>query len=79
MPATAITVYLRGGKEPLKILIGSQTNEGDYYCMTSRSQQVVTISDFLTKDLPESIEDLKKSATDMTPEASFPTEEDSEE
>jgi len=79
MPATAITVYLRGGKEPLKILIGSQTNEGDYYCMTSRSQQVVTISDFLTKDLPESIEDLKKSATDKTPEASFPTEEDSEE
>ncbi len=77
VPDTAITVSRRGGKEPLKIFIGDKTSEGDYYAMTSASQQVVTISDFLSKDLPKSIEDLKKSATDMTPETHLSTEKHS--
>jgi len=71
VPDTAITVYLRGEAKPIKIHLGAKTDEGDYYCMTDQSPQVVTVGDFLVKDLPKTTEDLKKSATDMTPEAPF--------
>ena len=68
VPDIAIKVTLRGRDDPVRILIGFQTSEGDYYCTTSESDQVLTVSDFLVKDLPEGIDDLKKLATDMTPE-----------
>lgn len=74
VPDAAITVELSGQDEPVKIYIGHKTTEGDYYCMTNQSPQVVTISDFLIKDLPEDIEDLKKGAADITPESPFEDE-----
>lgn len=77
-PDTVITVKLRGQAKDLMVYIGYQDSEGDYYCMTSQSAQVVTISDFLIKDLPEDIDDLKKSPTDMTPEAPFDLEPETE-
>ncbi len=71
VPSTALTITTGAG-EPVKIYIGDATENGDYYCMTSLSKQVVTISKFLVDDLPETEEDLKASASDMTPEAPFP-------
>ena len=74
MPSSALTITAGAG-EPVKIYIGDETEDGDYYCMTSLSKQVVTISKFLVDDLPETEEDLKASAADMTPETPFPMDQ----
>ncbi|MGD9497728.1 MAG: DUF4340 domain-containing protein [Armatimonadota bacterium] len=63
VPQTAITIYLKG-RDPIKVLIGAETSEGNYYCKTSESGQVVEISEFLMGDLPESVEDLKQTTTE---------------
>ncbi len=60
VPQTAITIDLRGRSEPLKVLIGKQTAEGDYYATTSESDQIVRVSEFIMLDLPESVEDLEQ-------------------
>ncbi len=71
VPSAALTITA-GADKPIKIYIGDQTEDGDYYCMTNQSKQVVTISKFLVDDLPETEEDLKASASDMTPETPHP-------
>lgn len=63
VPQTVITIYLRG-REPIKVLIGNETEEGNYYCTTSENERIVEISKFLMGDLPEDINDLKKSTTE---------------
>lgn len=70
VPSAALTITA-GADKPIKIYIGDQTEDGDYYCMTNQSKQVVTISKFLVDDLPDTEEDLKASASDMTPETPF--------
>ena len=74
VPSAALTITAAAG-EPIKIYIGDETDDGDYYCMTNQSRQVVTISKFLVDDLPDTEEDLKASASDMTPETPFPMDE----
>ncbi len=59
VPQTVITIEVKGRSEPIKVLIGDETEDGDYYAMTSESDQVVTISEFLMGDLPETIDDLE--------------------
>lgn len=74
VPQVAITIELRD-TEPLKVLIGEDTGEGDYYAMVAGSDQVVTISEFLMGDLPEQIEDLQKTSIEA-PETDFLGDED---
>ncbi len=76
VPQTAITIHLRGA-EPVKVLIGDETPEGNYYCKTSESPQVVEISQFLMGDLPEDIEALKSTEYDEELEGDFPQTETS--
>lgn len=71
VPQTAITIHLRGA-EPVKVLIGDETAEGNYYCKTSESPAVVEISQFLLGDLPQDLEALKQSETDLDVEGGFP-------
>ncbi|MCD6359585.1 MAG: DUF4340 domain-containing protein [Armatimonadetes bacterium] len=76
VPSTALTIKLRGEEsKPIRIFIGDKTDDGDYYCMTNQSDQIVTISKFLVDDLPETEDDLKASATDMTPESPISSDE----
>lgn len=65
VPQTAITVELTGRAAPIKVLIGNQTAEGDYYAKTSESEQIVRVSEFIMTDLPESIEDLEEGRYDL--------------
>ncbi|MEA3404040.1 MAG: DUF4340 domain-containing protein [Armatimonadota bacterium] len=60
VPQAAISVFLRGRSEPIKVLIGDQVEGGNYYCTTSESDQVVEISQFIMDHLPDTIEDLEK-------------------
>ena len=71
VPSTALIITVRGQDQPIKVFVGNKTEDGDYYCMTNQSKQVVTISRFLLDDLPETEDDLKASATDMTPQSPF--------
>ena len=65
VPQTAITIEITGRRQPLKVLIGRQTADGNYYAMTSESNQIVKVSEFLMTDLPDSIEDLEKGEMDL--------------
>ncbi len=74
VPQTAITIHLRDA-EPVEVLIGDETDEGNYYCKTSESSQIVEISQFLMGDLPEDIEALKKSDTAVGGDDGSPSSE----
>ncbi len=67
VPQAAITIELAGDREPIKVLVGSETSEGNYYCKTADSDQVVEISKFLLEKLPEDVEELKKEAEPELP------------
>lgn len=62
VPQTVISIHIKGQDEPVRVLVGDQTDEGEYYCTTSETERVVTISEFLMSDLPESVEDLESEA-----------------
>ena len=64
VPQVAITIHLRK-QDPIKVLIGNKTSEGNYYAMTSEGSQIVEVSQFLMNDLPETVEDLKSSGPDL--------------
>lgn len=76
VPQTAITITLRGQSEPIKVLIGEKTAEGDYYAAVEGGKQVVKISEFLMGDLPEDVKDLEKSSVEA-PESEWRTDDDS--
>ncbi len=65
VPQAAITIHL-SGRDPVKVLIGHETSDGNYYCTTSESEQVVAISEFLMGDLPGEIDDLKQTEPDLS-------------
>ncbi len=76
VPQTAISIELLGRDEPIKVLIGDETSDGDYYAKTSESDRVVKISEFLMGDLPESIDDLEKAEGEVDlPEPALPETE----
>jgi len=64
VPQVAITIHLKGA-EPLRVLIGNKTEDGNYYAKTGASDQVVEISQFLMNDLPSKVEELEKTEPDF--------------
>ena len=51
--------------EPVRVLIGNQTEDRNYYAKVGDSDQVVVISQFLYNDLPTKLEELKKTEPDI--------------
>lgn len=64
VPQVAITIHLKSG-EPVRVLIGNQTEDRNYYAKVGDSDQVVVISQFLYNDLPTKLEELKKTEPDI--------------
>jgi hypothetical protein len=64
VPQATIAIELTGRDEPITILVGDETEDGDFYATTGDEGQVVTISDFLMRDLPEDLSELKQLPAD---------------
>lgn len=64
VPQVAITIHLKSG-EQLRVLIGNQTEDRNYYAKTGASDQVVVISQFLFNDLPTKVEELEQTEPDF--------------
>ncbi len=70
-PQVTITLELQGRDDPLKVMVGEETEETEFYATTSETEQVVKISEFLMGDMPQKLDDLRKSEVEA-PETEVP-------
>lgn len=74
VPQTSITIEFGRRDEPIEIFVGAESDDGTFYAMTGERDQIVRIGEFLMRDLPEDLSDLRDLPMDLDDEDSFADE-----